>query len=193
MLRITRLSVALLLTLSPLAHAASDWVIDALPASVLISAPAEEFSASTDTSRETVSMLSTVPSFSIGKSMDFTEGFWDFKVGGGMVINSRFRSFLAFVNLGLFLEVEPSILIGPHIGAGYLTEATWWGDADVEFSDSGCFMAGLHIAAGDKISYLFGVDYFSASFEVTSDPNPSEESELDISGILVQFGVRAQF
>ncbi len=139
-------------------------------------------------------MLSSIPSIAVGLSIERVRGYIDVKGGAGLLLNSQFSSFMFFGTAGLYSEVKPSILIGPHITIAQFSAPNWWGDTDISFSDSAGYLVGMHLIAGDRISYLLSIDYLSAAFDV--DPSSTAEvtkPELDISGVAVQFGVRAQF
>lgn len=184
----------LAIAISP-AVAAIDWIVDIQPAAILANMKADAFTVTGPAGRETVSLVTTMPSISGGISFERRQGYVDLKGGGGLLLNSRLHSFMFFGSAALHHEIKPSIMVGPHAVMGYATAPQWWGDADVEFSGSMTWMIGLHVAAGDKIAYLLSIDYFSASFDVASmsDVWSTTDDPLDMSGIAVQFGIRAQF
>ena len=185
-----------LVAISQTAHtlAETDWAVDILPGALLANFSADEFIVTDAGRQEEVSMLSSVPSLAVGLAIERVRGYIDIKGGAGLVLNSQFSSFMFFGTAGIYSEIKPSILIGPHITIAQFSAPNWWGDADITFSDSTGYLVGMHMIAGDRISYLLSVDYLSAAFDV--DPSSTAEAsepELDISGIAVQFGVRAQF
>lgn len=175
--------------------AETDWAVDILPGALLANFSADEFTVTDEGREEEVSMLSSVPSIAVGMSIERVSGYIDIKGGAGMILNSKFSSFMFFGTAGIYTEIKPSILMGPHITIAQFSGPSWWGDADIEFSDTTGFLVGMHLIAGDRISYLLSVDYLSASFDVDTAASTAvaSETELDISGIAVQFGVRAQF
>jgi hypothetical protein len=174
---------------------AIDWAADILPGTVHANFAADNFYVTSPNGKETMSLISTLPNISIGAAIGFTEGYIDVKGGGGMLLNSKLGSTMLLAGAGLHLEVKPGIMIGPHAACLYFAGPEWWGDTDVNISDTGGFLVGLHLAAGDRIAYLLSLDYMSAKFDVSTDsPNVKiSDPKLDMSGLAVQFGVRALF
>ena len=185
------------LAISPTTYtlAETDWAVDILPGALLANFSADEFNVTEDGTQEEVSMLSSVPSIAVGMAIERDSGYIDVKAGAGMILNSKFSSFMFFGTAGIYSEVRPSILMGPHITIAQFSAPNWWGDADIEFSDTTGYLVGMHLIAGDRISYLLSIDYLAAAFDVDTEASTAEasEPELDISGIAVQFGIRAQF
>ncbi len=174
--------------------AEADWAVDILPGALLANFSADEFHVIHDNQKEEVSMLSSIPSIAAGCSIERVSGYIDLKAGAGMVLNAKFNSFMYFASAGIYKEIRPSIMMGPHITVSQFSAPSWWGDADIEFEDTVGYLIGMHLIAGDRISYLLSVDYLSAVFDVDpTSPVKANKEELDISGIAVQFGVRAQF
>ncbi|OVE75617.1 hypothetical protein BVX97_04325 [bacterium E08(2017)] len=183
---------ALIQPISTIAEA--DWVVDILPGALLANFAADDFSVTYEGREEEVSMISSVPSVSLGLAFERLDGYIDAKVGGGMILNSKFSTFMTFANLSIYKEIHPSIMIGPHATLASFTAPEWWGDADVVFDGNTGYMIGFQMTAGDRIAYLLSVDYVSASFDVDpASTATTSEDVLDITGIAVQFGVRAQF
>lgn len=176
------------------ASAGSDWVVEVVPGAVVANLAADNFNVTGPNGKESLSIFSSIPNVTVGKAFDITEGYIDLKGGAGVLLNSRLGGYMFMGGGGLYLEAKPSILVGPHLYLTYFTEPEWWGDTDIKFSDSTGFMFGFHMAAGDRIGYLLSLDYLSAKFDVR-DRNGADVSEdqLDLSGITVQFGIRAQF
>jgi hypothetical protein len=171
-----------------------DWAVDILPGALLANFSADEFHVIHDNQKEEVSMLSSIPSIAAGFAIERVSGYIDVKAGTGMVLNGKFSSFMFFGTAGIYKEIRPSIMMGPHITLTRFSAPSWWGDADIEFEDTIGYLLGMHLIAGDRISYLLSVDYLSAVFDVDpTSPVKANKEELDISGIAVQFGVRAQF
>ena len=176
-------------------HGAIDWVADAMPATIHANFEADAFTARGAGGKEVVSLVSSVPSLSTGIAFEFTEGFLDIQGGAGMLLNARLSSYMLYGIAGLYIESKPSVLIGPHVALTYFTEPEWWGDCEIQFSDAMGFMIGMHVTMGDRISYLFAVDYTAMEFDIEYIPPgwTVNHDTLDMTGISVQFGVRAQF
>jgi hypothetical protein len=172
-----------------------DWTVDLLPATILGNFGADGFKVSGDGQEETVSIMSSLPNVSGGISLPNTRGHVDFKAGGGVLINGSLSAYMAYLSGGIYSEVKPGIFLGPHVALTHFWPPDWWGEPDITFSDSNGFFAGLHITAGDRISYALSVDYLYAIFDVDRVPAgyTTSDSELNLSGLVVQFGIRAQF
>lgn len=189
------LSFLLLPTLIPVATAATDWVVDLMPGTVHANLAASDFSVTGPNGKETLSLVSSIPSIAAGVAIDTDQGYLDLKGGGGMLLNSKLSSFYLYGLAGWYHEIQPSVLIGPHAALTWFTPPEWWGDTDISFDGTMGYMFGFHIAAGDRIAYLLSADYFSAAFDVkgTGPGVTASNSSLDMSGIAVQFGVRVRF
>ena len=174
---------------------AIDWVADILPGTIHANFAADNFYVTGPNGKEIMSLISTLPNISLGAAVGFTEGYVDVKGGGGMLLNAKMGSSVLIASAGLHLEVKPGIMIGPHAAYLFFAGPEWWGDTDVNISDTGGFLVGFHLAAGDRIAYLLSLDYMSAKFDVSTDsPNVKiSDPKLDMSGLAVQFGVRALF
>jgi hypothetical protein len=171
------------------------WAVDMLPASILANIAADEFSIQGPNGKETLSLISSVPTVTVGADIACLDGALNLRLGGGMLLNGSVGTWLATGQAGFSMEIQRNVMFGPHIGLSYYAAPEWWGDTDITFDDTIGFLVGLHIAAGDRIAYLLSVDYMSMSFDVNSTgpgvvPN---KNELDMSGLAVQFGLRVQF
>jgi hypothetical protein len=176
------------------ALAGSDWVVEIAPGAVVANLKADNFSVTGPNGKESLSIFSSIPNVTVGKAFDITDGYVDLKGGAGVLLNSRLGGYMFLGGGGLYIEVKPSILIGPHAYIAYFTEPEWWGDTEIEFSDATGFLAGFHVAAGDRIGYLLSLDYMSAEFDVRDKKNATvSDGQLDMSGLTVMFGIRAQF
>lgn len=175
---------------------AADLVFDVLPGAILANVKADAFSVTGPEGGEKVSLMSSLPMVGIGVSIPQPEGYIiDLKAGGGLLLNGALSSFMVYGMAGLYLEMRPGLLFGPHAAITSFTAPDWWGKNDITFSSDTGFLAGVHLAAGDRIAYLLSVDYVSTAFDVASqgDNVIASDSTLDMSGIAVQFGIRAQF
>lgn len=200
-MRTRRLICAALLSLSCQAlspsrcQAVTDLLVEIFPGTVLAHMDSDAFTVYSTSVRESISMVSSVPNLSLGMAVAQPEGYFDFKLGAGLLLNSRLRSIVWSAGMGLSLEYRPSVLIGPHIQWQRLQSPEWWGDADISFEGSDGWQAGIHLATGDRISYLLSLDYAVMSVDVdrVGAGWTVNQSELDLSGISVQFGIRTQF
>ena len=177
--------------------AAWAWVIDGLPASISAAFEAEAFSvtgADAEGGSETMSLFTSIPTLGAGVSMDMPAGYVAVKAGFGPMLNTRLRAVMVYLDAEALFEVQRSVMIGPHAGLTRFSAPEWWGAADIDISDTTGYWVGLRLAMGDKISYVLSVDYFSLAFDVApiAGWEPSDD-EINMSGVGLQFGVRAQF
>jgi hypothetical protein len=181
--------------LSTSAMSATDWVFDLIPGSVLGSFAADDFSVSSINGKESVSLMSTMPHACMGIAIGTTEGFVDLKGGVGMLLNGKLHSLVYLATIGLYIEIKPSVMIGPHASYASFSSPEWWGDTDITFKDASGYLLGFHIVAGDRVAYFFSVDYVSAPFDVDKMGSgvTTSDSTLDLSGLAAQFGVHIQF
>jgi hypothetical protein len=174
----------------------ADWVLDGLPASLLASLQADAFKMEgVAEEEETMSLVSALPTVALGLAFSRPSGYIGLRAGTGMLLNGRAGSYSLFGEADALYEIKQNVLVGPHICAAYFTGPKWWGDGDVEFSDSVGFMLGVTAVMGDKVSYSLTLDYVSLAFDV-DEVGPgwtASDDELDLSGIAVKFGVRAKF
>jgi hypothetical protein len=185
-------------------YTAYHWAVDVLPAAVGISLDSDRFNAKgIDRSipelptfdKESVSLLSTVPSIALSFDIEKQSFMIDLRAGVGALLNQQVKSPLGFGTVGVMWELKRSIWAGPHVGWAWYTDPEWWGDADIDLDSTDGLMAGLQFVLGDKISYMLCVDYYDATFDVTR-VGPEwkvTDDSVDLTNLAVQFGVRAQF
>lgn len=193
--RYVALLVSLSMTVLTAPSLAWDWVVDILPGALHANFAADDFSVTGPNGKETTSIMSAMPSVAGGVAFDYGSGYLDLKLGAGMLLNAKLGAMLINGNVGLYEEVKPSVYIGPHIAIGYYMNPEWWGDTDIEFDNNMGWLFGLHVAAGDRITYILSADYLSTGFDINHlGPGvTASDDRLDMAGIAVQFGVRAQF
>jgi len=192
------LSVMAAISLVQRASAEVDFIVDVLPASIHANLAADDFWVSSPQwGQEKPSVFSVMPNVAIGADIATTAGYLDLKAGTGLLLNSSLYSYMFYGTVGWYQEIKPSIFFGPHAGITYFPAPDWWGNTEIEFTDTTGFVLGLHFSAGDKISYLVSVDYFSMAFDVDMATLPANttvsDKSLDMSGIAAQFGLRIQF
>ncbi|OGV66985.1 MAG: hypothetical protein A2498_09345 [Lentisphaerae bacterium RIFOXYC12_FULL_60_16] len=174
---------------------AADILVEFFPGSLVAHASGDDFKVSDGLTRESIAMVSTMPNIRIGTAIAQPEGYFDFTVGAGILLGNRVRSIILSAGAGMTLEYRPSILMGPHVNLLYGMSPDWWGDIDVNLDSSIGYEFGFHMVAGDRIAYLFSLDYVSLAFDAEpGSPGVTvSQAELDLSGIAIQFGVRSQF
>ena len=191
------LSLAGLLLLPTVTKAEIDWIIDIMPASILAGFEADAFVVEGDGTREATSLITPIPGAAIGLAFTRPSGYITVKAGAAPILNANVRGFMYNATLASLFEIKRSIMMGPHIGLTHFPGPEWYGNGDVDFSDHTGFLAGLVTTMGDKISYYLAIDYIQADFDVERvAPGFSIKdnlTELDLSGLAVRFGLRAQF
>ena len=177
-----------------------DFVINAIPAALLIDMSGNNFGLESAEGRSTASSVYMMPNISVGIGADVNEKVYlDALVGVGVVVNESLRSFFAQATVSATFAASQSLNIGPRIGLIQFMGTEWLDDEalldEVDFDDSTGLMLGLQIVMGDRIRYLVNIDYITMDFDadlpagVTADNNGT----LEVEGLAVQFGVRGEF
>ncbi|NQU39362.1 MAG: hypothetical protein HQ523_05370 [Lentisphaerae bacterium] len=177
-----------------------DFVINAIPAALLIDMSGNNFGLDSGGGRSTASSVYMMPNISAGIGADIDGKFYlDAMLGVGVIVNESVRSFFTQATLSGTVAASQSLSIGPRIGLIQFIGTEWLDDEalldEVDFDDSTGFMIGLQIAMGDRVRYLVNIDYISMDLDanlpagVTADNNGT----LEVEGLAVQFGVRGEF
>ncbi|MBT3296789.1 MAG: hypothetical protein HN919_15240 [Verrucomicrobia bacterium] len=177
-----------------------DFVINAIPAALLIDMSGNNFGLESAEGRSTASSVYMMPNISVGIGADVNEKVYlDALLGVGVVVNESLRSFFAQATVSATFAASQSLNIGPRIGLIQFMGTEWLDDEalldEVDFDDSTGLMLGLQIVMGDRIRYLVNIDYITMDFDadlpagVTADNNGT----LEVEGLAVQFGVRGEF
>ena len=190
--------LAFILCLVYQTNAATDWIIDLDPGVIYFNSAANDFDLQRGTyEEESLSIFSSFPRISTGISVEQPEGYFDARIGVGMLLNNSLSTTSIFGQLAYSYEIKPSIMIGPHIGFASYSAPSWWGDADVEFDSTTGYMFGGHLTMGDKIAYIFSLDLVNAKFDVKSTGDgwkvADGQTTLDMSGVMISFGFLARF
>ncbi len=197
MRKISFLFSVLVLGLACVANAATDWIIDLDPGVIYFNSSANDFDLQRGVEEESLSIFSSFPRISTGVSVEQPEGYFDARVGVGMLLNNSLSTTAVFGQLAYSYEIKPSIMIGPHIGYSMYSAPEWWGDAEVEFDSTSGYMLGGHLTMGDKIAYIFSVDMVNAEYDVKSTSGgwsvANGQTTLDLSGLMISFGFLARF
>lgn len=167
-----------------------DFVVNVLPAAILIDTDANSFKVNSVRMDTTYLM----PNMSMGIGLEFDKVYLDITGGAGAILTSTFQTFLLQANLALYWQPSRSFNVGPHIGVCYFPNPVWLNNDDVDFKSTLGWMAGLQMSMGDKIMYLVSLDLLSASFDATAGGTSRiDKNNLDIMGFGIQFGVRGLF
>jgi hypothetical protein len=194
---------AILLSTSAFA-VVKDIIVDVRPASLLVNWNADTFKIKGPTKfqdgqqfeqLEQPNSVSTVPNLKLGVGIDTGNAYIDLTGGAGMLVNDRFRSVMLDVDAAFQYKFRKNVLFGPHIGLGYFTSPEWYGDADVDFSDSMGVLFGAQLSVGFDILFTFAIDYaYIQPFDVTTaEPWVASDDTVDFSGLLFQFGMKGRF
>jgi hypothetical protein len=171
-----------------------DFVLNALPASILIDTSSDKFEVTGTGGSTKLSTVYIMPNINAGIGMAAKEFYFDLTAGAGLVINDTFRSYLFDVLASASYAPSESFKLGPHAGLIRFTDPTWLDEDGVSFGDTWGWLLGLQLSMGDRILYLVSVDYIGASFDVNADHGITvNRGDLDWSGLAVQFGVRGEF
>ena len=173
----------------------TDLVINALPASILVEIDSDKFAVtSRDGRRTTISTVYTMPNIAAGVGLEIEKLYVDLTAGVGLLINDTFRSFLVQAAVAGTFAVSESLTLGPRAGVVHFTDPEWLEDDSVDFDGATGWLLGAQLAMGDKIMYLVSVDLINVDFETDFRMGAvSEDDELDLTGLAVQFGVRGEF
>jgi hypothetical protein len=167
-----------------------DFVVDARPASLFIGTEGKKFEAG----GTSVSTLYYMPNIDAGVGLQLDKFYVDATVGGGLLVNDGFRSFLLDAQLAASYAFTDAFTLGPRAGVVYFLDPEWLENNAVDFDEGAGFLLGLQMVLGDRISYIVSVDYIDASLDATGAPGTSMSgADLDLSGLAFQFGVRGQF
>lgn len=186
------------------AWAVKDIVLDVRPGALLfggggdfkaIGQSERTVKGQTVTEVEKLGGVSTFPNLKLGLGVESPTSYFDVTGGGGIMVNDPFRSFYLGVDAAWQYKYRKNVALGPHAGFLYFTDPEWAGDADIEFSQSWGAMLGMQMTLGYDILFVFSVDYlYTNPFEAKplGDWDISD-SELDLSGFALQFGMRGRF
>lgn len=181
-----------------------DIIVDVRPASLLVNWNADSFKVKGPTKfkdgqqfeqLEQPNSVSTMPNIKLGVGIDTGSAYLDLTGGAGMLVNDRFRSLMLDVDAAYQYKFQKNVLFGPHIGLGYYPTPDWYGDAEIEFSDSMGVLFGAQLSVGFDILFTFAIDYaYIQPFDATTTaPWVASEDSVDFSGLLFQFGMKGRF
>ena len=181
-----------------------DIIVDVRPASLLVNWNADDFKVKGPTDfkdgqqfeqLEQPNSVSTVPNLKLGVGIDMGSAYLDLTGGAGMLINDRFRSVMFDADAAYQYKFQKNVLFGPHVGVGYFTAPDWYGDAEIDFSDSMSTMVGVQLSVGFDILFTFAIDYaYIQPFDATTtEPWVASDDSIDFSGLLFQFGMKGRF
>ena len=181
-----------------------DVIVDVRPASLLVNWNADSFKVKGPAyfrdgqefeEIEQPNSVSTLPTVKLGVGIDTGNAYVDLTGGAGMMVNDRFRSVMLDVDGAYQYKFRKNVLFGPHLGLGYFANPEWYGDAEVDFSDSWGLLFGAQLSVGFDILFTFAIDYsYIQPFDATvKEPWVSSEDTVDFSGLLFQFGMKGRF
>ena len=204
-----RFAVAVLVTSAILLSgsafaAATDIIVDVRPAALLVNWSADSFKLKGPAQFrdgqeyqviEQPNSVSTMPNLKLGVGIDTGNAYIDLTGGAGMLVNDRFRSVMLDVDGAYQFKFKKNVLFGPHLGLGYFTSPEWYGDAEVDFSDSMGVLFGAQLSVGFDILFTFAVDYaYIQPFDATPRYSwVASDDSVDFSGLLFQFGMKGRF
>jgi len=176
------------------AKADLDFVVNAMPATVLVDTDGDKFEATGADGRISLSQVYYMPNIAAGIGADFNNLYFDLLGGGGIVINDGFRSFMLQLLLEGTYEFSNALNIGPRVGLVHFPDPEWLENDDLDFDSDTGFLVGLMLEMGDKIKYLVSIDVIDVSFNVDDRaPGVMSDDKFDLTGLAFQFGVRGEF
>lgn len=195
-----RLAMSLVVLLAALVTARAerdlDFVVVAMPATVLIDMEGDKFAVTgEDGTKTSASEVYTMPNILLGVGLPIGNARVDVGGGGGVLINDSFRSFMLQAIADVTWQVTDSLDIGPRAGFVYLPNPEWLENDEIEFGSDTGFLVGLQLAMGDKIQYMVSVDLIDFSLDI-EDPAAgvaTSDDEFGLSALAIQFGVRGEF
>ncbi len=171
-----------------------DTIVNALPGSIVLGLPAEPLTVIGPESSYTVSRISSFPHATIGVGTQLDNIYVDASAGLGLFLNSSFTSIVLSMNISADFAVRRALTIGPHAGLLWFVYTNWDGTGYVDVRGTLGLMAGVHMTMGERIAYEMSIDIVAASLGL--DPGTSwatSESQLDLSGLAIQFGLQRKF
>ena len=178
-----------------------DFVINAIPAALLIDMSGNNFGLSEDATgaRSEASSVYMMPNLSAGIGASVSDKIYmDLLLGAGILVNESLRSFFVQGTISATFQASQSLNIGPRIGLIQFLSTEWLDDQDlldeVDFEDTTGLMFGLQVVMGDRVRYLVNIDYVTMDFDVNRPLGVTPDDEAyELEGLAVQFGVRGEF
>jgi len=179
----------------------ANFLIELIPLWYLFSPDIDGFEASRTggflaVSEEIVGWGSLLPCARAGVRMNTPDVDIDLTGGGGYLWNNAVSAPFLMGDVALHFELGKDTTLGPHIGVVSFDELDWSEDADIDFSDSTGFVAGILLTKGEEDTKFFvAIDYINAEFDVdrVGSEWTTNRNTLDISGVAVQVGLILQF
>lgn len=191
--RATALFVAVVV-LSGMALAEMDFVINAMPSSLLINTEKSFAVIDEDGARLALSSVYFMPNISAGIGMDVGRLYVDVTAGGGIIVNESFQTFMLQAGVAVMFSATDSLELGPHGGFIQFTNPEWQESTDLEVEDTTGWFLGLEMAMGDRIMYVISVDMIMGEFDVLAGSGVEPEDDaIKFTALAVQFGVRGEF
>jgi hypothetical protein len=172
-------------------------IVEFLPASFLFSPDIEDFRVTSGGMTEDIQGTgSWIPSIRGGVRFDLGVTDLDITGGGGFLANNAMHAPFGIVDFALRFKPSKVFTIGPHFGLIGFSELEWDGNAAITFSGArGVIMGVVTTFEFSPAFLILTFDYLGAKFDVerTGGSWSANDTELDISGSVVQFGVGFRF
>lgn len=138
---------------------------------------------------------STVYTPSMFWGMDFKSpmGGFGFDLLGAYLIGEEYRGTIGGVEVAFILPHPDGSRMSQRLKAGYLGGKLEWegNDTVVEFDDAQGWQAGYAMDLGRTGQFHFELLYRNLVFDVDRDQSdPTNDGELDLSGIVMNIGIR---
>jgi hypothetical protein len=180
-------------------------ILEADPASVLLSPDVDGFSLTRSyssryysyTMRESCSGIgSWAPMLRGGAGFVSNKLTTDVTIGGGALVNGCFVAPMGALSVDIRLRPNRLVTIGPHLALVTIGEPEWQGIADVSFSSTSGFEAGLDFTVGKRrVAFGASLSYISLSpLDVTTEGGwVASSDQLDLSGAILKLGAVFHF
>jgi hypothetical protein len=171
-----------------------DFVVNAMPAALLLQRDSDNFAVEGADGRVSMSTVYLMPNVMAGVGSQVDNFYLDLTAGCGILVNDSFRSFLLQAAVGAQYIATESVSFGPRVGVIHFANPEWLESDDLDFDSSTGLLLGLQMSMGDKVSYMFSVDWITSDFDLDADPGVlADDTSLELDAIAIQFGVRGEF
>jgi len=193
-------SIVIPVTMTDQEETGANFLLEIVPLWYLFSPDIDGFKVTSTggwitSSEEIAGWGSLLPNLRAGIRINTPDAFIDITGGGGYLWNQVVSAPFYLGDLAINFQVSKDLTLGPHIGVLSIDELEWGENADVKFSDSTGFMAGIVFSSGnEKSNSYLAIDYIKADFDVQTGPGwTANRNNLDLSGVAFRLGLVIRF
>ena len=171
--------------------------IEIKPLSLLVSPDMDGFRVTSEgrgwrRTEEIEGVGSLVPTLRLGLRVDVGAVASFLTVGGGALANAAYVAPLGMLEASVRVKLGRHVLVGPRLGAVFVGDAEWLGDADVSLSSTRGGFLGVGVSVGSPaVAFSIALNYVHMRpVDVTTGGGwrPSAD-RVDYSGPMVSMGV----